>query len=234
MVIVKYSFLIGISLLSNFFQPEFARAGAGAETFLQSVSAPAQMAKLDREQSKAVTELLQLLVNLDGLKAKFQQTLLNADGHSVDQSSGYLLLAAPNLRWHIENPFTQIVVVRKNKLRIYDPDLAQVIEKNFSDSVSGSPLQLLINPQLLAKGNFIVSRIGSVDRQQFLLQPVSKQSLFAFVRLVFKSDELVELEIADHADQRTSIVFCEIMSGVKIPPGKFELDLPVDTDIVQG
>jgi outer membrane lipoprotein carrier protein len=127
-----------------------------------------------------------------------------------------------------------VILVTQDQLRIYDPDLEQVIEKNMAGSDEALPLQLLLDPKQLLVGDYIISHLESDESQQFLLQPVKNQSLFLSVRLAFTNKQLSQLEITDHVGQRTRITFANVRSAVEMPFSTFELDLPAGTDVVRG
>lgn len=179
-------------------------------------------------------QLLELLLSLNNTQANFQQTLLDFRGQVLDQSSGTLTLSKPSLRWQLNSPFTQVIVVADGLLRIYDPDLDQVIEKDMSGSDEALPLKLLLDPTQLLAGDYRINKISLDGDVQFLLQPSGNQSLFTSVRLAFMGQELTQLEITDHVGQRTLVTFSGIRSRQKIPASTFELDLPANTEVVRG
>ena len=179
-------------------------------------------------------QLLELLLSLNNTQANFQQTLLDFRGQVLDQSSGTLTLSKPSLRWQLNSPFTQVIVVADGLLRIYDPDLDQVIEKDMSGSDEALPLKLLLDPTQLLAGDYRINKISLDGDVQFLLQPSGNQSLFTSVRLAFMGQQLSQLEITDHVGQRTLVTFSGIRSRQKIPASTFELDLPANTEVVRG
>ena len=248
MVVVKYSYLIGISLLSSCLSvgPAIAAnntdllstVAEGAEgakvTEMTGTVEPAGVLQATEETSTSGQQLLELLLNLDNTQANFSQTLLDFRGQVLDQSSGTLTLSKPSLRWQVDLPFAQVIVVADGWLRIFDPDLEQVIEKDMGGSDEALPLKLLLDPTQLLAGDYLINKISIDGVAQFLLQPTSNQSLFMSVRLAFTGQQLSQLEITDHVGQRTRITFSEVRSQQNIPASAFELDLPANTDVVRG
>jgi outer membrane lipoprotein carrier protein len=230
MAVVKYSYLIGISLFSSlcFLAPALTAADNNAAAASGNSVAVANMQKTPGQ------ELLELLLNLDNTQANFEQALLNFQGQVVDQSTGTLTLSKPSLRWQVDLPFAQIIVVADGLLRIFDPDLEQVIEKDMAGSEVAPPLKLLLDPSQLLGGDYLINIIEVNGEAQFLLQPTSNQSLFMYVRLAFDGPQLSQLEITDHVGQRTRVTFSQVRSGEKIPASAFELVLPENTDVVRG
>ncbi len=236
MVVVKYLYLIGISLLSSCLalSGAFAATDTSLSAAVPKRAVPAVVLQTAEETLTPGQQLLGLLLNLDNTQANFKQTLLDVRGQLLDQSSGTLTLSKPSLRWQVELPFAQVIVVAGEWLRIYDPDLEQVIEKNMSGSDEALPLKLLLDPAQLLAGDYLINKISVDGVAQFLLQPTSSQSLFLSVRLAFTGLQLSQLEITDHVGQRTRVTFSEIRSQQQIPASAFELDLPADTDVVRG
>ena len=248
MVVVKYSYLIGISLLSGCLNVASAVAAnnnnlasgvvEGAEgakrATMTGATEPAGALQATEETATSGQQLLQLLLNLDNTQANFSQILLDFRGQVLDQSSGTLTLSKPSLRWQVELPFTQVIVVADGWLRIFDPDLEQVIEKDMGGSDEALPLKLLLDPTQLLAGDYLINKISIDGVAQFLLQPTSNQSLFMSVRLAFTGQQLSQLEFTVHVGQRTRVTFSEVRSQQNIPASAFELDLPANTDVVRG
>ena len=113
MVVVKYSYLIGISLLSSCLWVGFAFAAN--DTHLLSpeleVVEPERALTTVEQGATSGQQLLELLLGLNNTQANFQQTLLDSRGQVLDQSSGTLALSKPSLRWEVNLPFTQVIVV---------------------------------------------------------------------------------------------------------------------------
>jgi|TARA_B100000768_G_scaffold108166_1_gene100437 outer membrane lipoprotein carrier protein len=213
-------------------------ASAADDTYLSSPALkavePDGALKTVEQGPTSGQQLLELLLSLNNTQANFQQTLLDFRGQVLDQSSGTLTLSKPSLRWQLNSPFTQVIVVADGLLRIYDPDLDQVIEKDMSGSDEALPLKLLLDPTQLLAGDYRINKISLDGDVQFLLQPSGNQSLFTSVRLAFMGQQLSQLEITDHVGQRTLVTFSGIRSRQKIPASTFELDLPANTEVVRG
>ena len=213
-------------------------ASAADDTYLSSPALkavePDGALKTVEQGPTSGQQLLELLLSLNNTQANFQQTLLDFRGQVLDQSSGTLTLSKPSLRWQFNSPFTQVIVVADGLLRIYDPDLDQVIEKDMSGSDEALPLKLLLDPTQLLAGDYRINKISLDGDVQFLLQPSGNQSLFTSVRLAFMGQQLSQLEITDHVGQRTLVTFSGIRSRQKIPASTFELDLPANTEVVRG
>ena len=144
MAVVKYLYLIGISLLGSllFVAPAFAANHTDLLNDAPKVVAAASTPKKAQHNTTPGQRLLDLLLNLDNTQANFEQALLDFRGQVLDRSSGTLSLSKPSLRWQVDFPFAQVIVVADGWLRIFDPDLEQVIEKDMRGSDEALPLKL--------------------------------------------------------------------------------------------
>ncbi|NOX51084.1 MAG: outer membrane lipoprotein chaperone LolA [Gammaproteobacteria bacterium] len=192
-------------------------------------------AQADTVQRLPSTELQRLLQHEDGVVARFEQQITNAQGLVIETSYGKVHLAKPNLRWEVLAPYAQIIVVRNNSVKIYDPDLDQVTVRDLGDDIEQVPLTLLTRSNLDLTDSYSVVRGGdNLDEQRFLLRPKSAEVLFERIEIVFGSNGLQALLIFDHTQQQTVIRFSDYRTDQVIQSSVFELDLPPDTDIVRG
>ncbi|MEM7080341.1 MAG: outer membrane lipoprotein chaperone LolA [Pseudomonadota bacterium] len=175
------------------------------------------------------------LAGLDGVVADFTQVSSDAQGGVLEEASGQLWLSRPHFRWEVTSPYLQTIVADAVQVRIYDPDLEQVTEKELSDSVESTPLTLLTQPDLdLAAEYRVVSRDIGEASVQYILYPKSSESLFAAIEIMFEAEALYALAIRDHTGQQTVITFSQFRAQQVIQSERFELELPADVDIFRG
>jgi len=190
---------------------------------------------LSAQADSASTELQRLLQHEDGVVARFEQQITNAQGLVIETSYGKVHLAKPNLRWEVLAPYAQTIIVRNTSVRIYDPDLDQVTMRDLGDDIEQVPLTLLTRSKLdLTDSYSVVRKDDNIDEQRFLLRPKSAEVLFERIEIVFGSHGLQALLIFDHTQQQTVIRFSDYRTDQVIQSSVFELDLPPDTDIVRG
>ena len=89
--------------------------------------------------------LSQRMSALDGMRADIVQKIY-ANGVVLEESQGTMALAKPNLRWQIDTPLPQVILVRQNELQIYDEDLAQLTIRDWTDAQNETPADVLMEP----------------------------------------------------------------------------------------
>lgn len=199
------------------------------------VSVANESTNLNVVASASAPALEKRLAAVDGLRGKFEQTLTDAYGRTLERSKGVILLKKPQLRWETTAPFPQVIAVDAELIRIYDPDLEQVTQRAVSERVTEIPLLLLTQKNVTLEDTFNVT-MGSDNPEQpvFVLIPHSDEALFDRIEVQFAAQLLRSIRIFDHLGQQTSIDLTELESGIVIPNAAFELDLPAGTDIVEG
>ncbi|MDB4456345.1 outer membrane lipoprotein chaperone LolA [bacterium] len=188
-------------------------------------------------------QLANLLSNSRYFQANFQQTVRDANGDIVDQSTGNIWLARPNqLRWDIVEPLEQTLIVSEQQFFQYDSDIDQLIIEPLSDQLSAMPVLLLSGNADAISNQFIVAQIKAVTahsankdaplRQLFTLKPIANDGLFEMLSLEFKGEILQAISILDDLQQNSRFEFTAIDIETVIDVSLFELDPPADTDII--
>ena len=75
---------------------------------------------------------------LEGLRSNFEQNVY-ANGLIVESSTGSMALAKPKLRWQVNAPFPQIIIVSPGRVEIYDPDLSQLTIQETGSNQNRNP-----------------------------------------------------------------------------------------------
>lgn len=188
-------------------------------------------------------QLALLLSSSSYFQAHFQQTVRDANGDIIDQSTGKIRLARPHqLRWDIIEPFEQTLIVNEQQFFQYDSDIDQLIIEPLSDQLSAMPVLLLSGNAEAIASQFIVSNIKAVtahaadknlpSRQLFNLKPIANDGLFEMLSLEFKGGVLQAISILDDMQQNSRFEFTGIDINTVIADSLFVLDPPADTDII--
>ena len=205
MVVVKYWFLIATSLF------------ACQITFASDEDA-----------------LAELFAGFDQVQTDFDQTIADGFGRILETSSGSLSISKPSARWEVVQPYPQVILLNDKDLKIYDPDLEQVTERDLSDSWEEVPLALLLGSGAEIDEHFNVSREVSDDLTEYRLTPRADDALFESVMILVQDDQISQLSIRDQGEQETVILFRNYKPGVVLESKVFELDLPPGTDVIRG
>ncbi|NCF45141.1 MAG: hypothetical protein GWP70_10025 [Proteobacteria bacterium] len=181
----------------------------------------------------ATEELAQRLASLDSLDADILQNVY-ADGLLLESSEGKVALARPNLRWQIDTPFPQIILLTERQLQIYDADLAQLTVRELTSGGSEIPANLLIRPQHLLDGDYTVTAVYADGQRIYQLAPTGSSALFQMLEIRFAAAVLESIVILDWQSQQTQILFDNVVTGQPPAAATFQLVVPEGTDVIRG
>ncbi len=178
--------------------------------------------------------LVDAFVNdVDTLSSRFEQTLLDADGSVLDQSSGTLEIQRPGrFRWAIAEPYEQWLIADGLNVWSYDVDLAQVVVKPQSEALASTPALLLggsaeVFSEFSYDGSFEESGLTWVR-----MIPVNTESGFRQVDLAFAGDSLRRMVFLDNLEQTTLVSLSDVSVNEAIDEARFLFEVPEDVDVV--
>lgn len=194
--------------------------------------------------ASAADDLAGLLSNSRYFQAAFIQEVRDSEGELIDQSQGKMLLNRPDkLRWDIDEPLEQTIVVNSGQYFQYDRDIDQLIIETLSDQLSAMPSLLLSGDAAAISAEFEVEEVKAItsvngadtapSMQLFMLKPLAEQDLFKVLTLEFSGGILQAIGILDDLEQSSRFEFSEIDNATPIDKGQFELNPPADTDIIR-
>lgn len=189
-------------------------------------------------------DLAQLLSASRYFQAAFKQQVRDSEGELIDQSQGKMLLSRPDkLRWDIDEPLEQTIVVNSGQYFQYDRDIDQLIIETLSDQLSAMPSLLLSGNAEAISAEFKVEQVKAITSasgagtapplQLFKLKPLAEQGLFRVLTLEFSGGILQAIGILDDLEQTSRFEFSEIDNVTPIDKDQFELNPPADTDIIR-
>ena len=137
-------------------------------------------------------------------EADFSQTVADKSGRVTQQASGKMAFARPGkFRWDYSTPYEQAIVGDGSRLWLYDADLDQVTVKSLGDVIAGTPAALLAGDDAIEK-YFVLKNAGEADGLEWLeATPKTRDTSFERIRMGFKGDVLVQMELFDFFGQRT-------------------------------
>jgi outer membrane lipoprotein carrier protein len=171
--------------------------------------------------------------SLQSLRADFIQRVFDERSRVMQTSSGRMLMRKPGMfRWDYHKPAEQIIVADGERLWAYDVDLAQVTVRKLDMALGSTPLALLSGAAPI-EDTFTV---GNVRRQDGLdwyeLTPKQPQPEFRLLRVAFKGDVLVSLELEDSFGQRTRLDFQKLERNPTLDPALLKFTPPPGVDVV--
>ena len=188
---------------------------------------------LPLQAKTAPEELIAYIEGLEGLRSDFEQNVY-ANGLIVESSTGSMALAKPKLRWQVNAPFPQIIIVSPGRVEIYDPDLSQLTIQETGSNQIETPASLLMNPERLLSSSYEVNQVGSQDIRVFQLSSKGSSALYKRLEITFDKGTLKSLQIHDWQHQQTEILFENVVINQDLPPTLFQLAVPEGTDVIRG
>ena len=166
-------------------------------------------------------------------EADFTQTVADKSGRVTQQASGKMAFARPGkFRWDYSAPYEQVIVGDGVKLWLYDVDLEQVTVKSLGDVIAGTPAALLAGDDSIEK-YFSLKNAGETGGLEWLeATPTTRDTTFERIRMGFKGDVLVQMELYDFFGQRTTLKLSRFVRNPSIPPSRFTFTPPKGADVI--
>lgn len=166
------------------------------------------------------------------LSASFSQTVFGNKKNRI--TSGVMEIARPNkFRWEYVTD-GQLIVSDGKMIYIYDKPLKQVTEKKLSKSLGKSPALLLAGGGSI-KQDYIVSDLPSSNGIEWVkLVPKNSgdNNGFKQVQIGFDHNNLAQMKFIDNFDNKSSITFTNVQTGVNIPMSDFTFTPPNGVDVI--
>ncbi len=171
--------------------------------------------------------------DLRSLRADFIQRVFDERSQLLQSSSGRMLMQRPGkFRWDYRTPAEQIIVADGQRLWAYDVDLAQVTVRKLDQALGSTPLALLSGAAPIEESFTVgVARIQD-GLTWHELTPKQPQPEFRLLRIAFKGDALVSLELEDSFGQRTRLDFQTLERNPTLDPALLQFTPPPGVDVV--
>ena len=173
------------------------------------------------------------LSSVHSLKADFTQVVLDANLQIIKQSSGTLILKRPNrFRWDYAAPNREIIDADGTRVWMYDVELQQVTVKPLTGTLAASPAVLLAGSNDVQQ-NFIVKNLGTEKGLGWVgVTPKIKDTDFDSVKLGFRSNLVVVMELKDALGNLTRITFSHVQVNPALPDSLFRFTPPPGADVI--
>jgi len=170
---------------------------------------------------------------LESLRAQFVQSLFDAQGKTVQESRGTVLLQRPGrFRWEYRLPYEQLIVADGEKLWVYDSELQQVTVKELDNALGNAPIMLLSERRPLQE-DFIIHDLQPREGLQWVeLEPRVKDTDFTRITLGMDEQGMKVMELRDSFGQATEVRFENLEINVEPAAGSFVFEPPAGVDII--
>ncbi len=182
------------------------------------------------------TPLDRFLDGLHSFQASFSQTVTDAHGHPVSESTGTLIVLRPGrFRWEIhekgESGEGQLVVDDGRNLWYYDRDLQQVTVKPAGSVLSATPATLLSEGNTL--GEFHVQDAGARNGLDWVrVTPKASDTDFTDALLGFSGNALEQMILRDKLGTTSTLVFKRAERNVAVAPSELSFSPPAGADVI--
>ena len=179
-------------------------------------------------------ELAEAFDGFDRIEMDFSQEVYDQFTNLIEVSSGKCRVSKPSISWQTLKPFEQSVLLSEDTLKIFDPDLEQLIVKNTKGGAESIPLNLLRKKGSDFK-DFIVRKLSSDLSfiQRYSLTPVSKQAIYLRIEIEIRDKVLRKIKLFGLSGEESRI---ELSNSTPLRGADLvlRLDVPEGTDIVDG
>ena len=202
-------------------------------TFMRVLILLAALALTSVAHAGGVERLKAFIAGAKTAEADFTQTVADKSGRITQQASGKMAFARPGkFRWDYTKPYEQIIVGDGVKLWLYDTDLDQVTVKPLGDVIAGTPAALLAGDDSIDT-YFNLKNAGVVDGLEWLeATPKNRDTTFERIRMGFKGNDLVQMELFDFFGQRTTLKLSHLVRNPTLSPSRFKFTPPKGADII--
>lgn len=183
---------------------------------------------------QSLLELQRLLSQTRSLQGDFEQVTRDQDGQIVEENTGTFAIKRPGLlRWHIEEPFEQLLVSDGENLWVYDPDLEQVTISTVDEQMQQNSALLLSSDLAQIRANYRVDEVRSEGGQKlFSLSPLRNSQAFERLTLSFQGETISGWELFTALGERSTFSFKGLKANQEIPDHHFDFEPPADVDVL--
>ncbi|OYT91235.1 MAG: outer membrane lipoprotein carrier protein LolA [Burkholderiales bacterium PBB3] len=135
-----------------------------------------------------------------------------------------------------KKPFENYIVADGQTLWLYDVDLNQVSARKQSQALGSTPAALIASASDLAslRADFVLTEAPDAEGLEWVLAtPKAKDSGLQTVRVGFKGDELVALDILDSFGQLSTMRFQGLNAPVSLDAAAFQFKPPAGADLIR-
>ncbi len=187
-------------------------------------------ATIDEMGEKLVNDFITNVITLQG---RFEQSLIDAEGIVVEESSGTLELERPaRFRWSYNEPYEQWLIADGRNVWSYDLDLQQVTVKPQQQALANTPALLLGGSEdALQQFNFGGTTVEEVTTW-VRLEPKNSDNGFNRIELGFIDEKLQRMIFFDNLEQTTLVALYDVIINEPIDAERFEFNVPAGVDVV--
>lgn len=187
----------------------------------------------------ASTPLDRYLEGLETLRVRFTQSLEDARGRVIDESTGTLVVSRPGrFRWEVRPAGSegeeggQLLVADGRNLWFFDRDLEQVTVKPMDAALSATPAMLLSGAADV-RDEFEIEGAGTRHGFEWVrVRPRSPEADFREALLGFERGQLARMILEDKLGQTANIVFEGAVRNGSVRSDELTFTPPPGADVI--
>lgn len=183
--------------------------------------------------AEAIPQLKSFLAGSKTLSASFTQVV--SSKNKREETSGLLEISRPGkFNWAYTKPTETLIIGDGKTLWVYDKSLAQVTRKSLNSALGSSPAALLAGNDTIEK-NYQLKEAGKQGDVEWLAaSPKKTDNTFNTIRMGFKNNMLVEMELTDAFGNQTRITFSNQQKNPKLGANHFSFTPPKGVDVLDA
>jgi len=180
-------------------------------------------------------KLKEFLNDVDDVRAKFEQSMLNTETAETGRFQGVFSLSRPNkFRWDYTEPQPKVILADGDTVHIIEDDLEQVTYISQKRALKGTPAGILISQKNI-DDKFEIIDIGESQGMDWVeLIPRDEDSQFTRILIAFLADELRRMELADKFGQVTRFQFYDVERNPEFEKDEFVFKRLQGYDLIMG
>lgn len=190
----------------------------------QTNSPQAESTKVDHQ---AAQQLRLKLASFRQFSSQFKQTVFDAQGQVIQQSTGEMQVKQPNkFRWQTYAPDESLIVSDGEAVWIYNEFVEQVTAMELDTTIQQSPLWLIANQTDQSWSQFTVTH----SQHGYAIVPTDPNSLTKRIIIRFSNDKISQLVIEDNQGQSSEFSLHQFESSLDIDDQIFNFVMPEGVD----
>lgn len=172
--------------------------------------------------------LQEKLSQMNGLKANFQQQVIDVNNKIIQQGKGKIALERPNkLYWHLTSPDESMIVADGKDVWIYNPFAEEVTVMGIQDVIAASPIALLVHTDKKIWQQYQVLKQGDC----YQITPLDNDSQVVGVNVCFAQDKLNKFTILDTQGNKSEFLLSNQTPLTTADSKLFDFIVPSQVDV---
>ncbi len=203
---------------------------ATSEVTVQSISETEQQTKMSVPKNASAT-LHSLLAGMKQFRARFEQTVLDAQQTVVHEAQGMLTMTRPDkLRWETTFPDETLLIADGEAVWNVDSFVEQVTVLSQENAIKDNPIVLLTSRDEQTWNKFAIAQLNAEvgpNLRSFQVTPKELGGQIVTLTLTFnQDDQLAAMNMLDAQQQISTLVFSDIETRFPLAADTFTVDIP--------